>query len=133
MAVKRIILKRTDYEKLTGVLDAMKRNNRPFQKHMNVLNSELKNALIMEDGNPLLDRVSLYSKVYYTNLNDQSSREATLVFPAQKDISNNRISILTPLGTALIGEQEQGVTVCHAPGGDIPLRIDKVYPPEESS
>jgi hypothetical protein len=31
------------------------------------------------------------------------SRRVTLVFPAQADISANKVSILTPIGAALIG------------------------------
>lgn len=48
------------------------------------------------------DVVCMGSTVRYRT-SDGEQREVTLVFPADADIQQNRISVMTPIGAALIG------------------------------
>ena len=47
--------------------------------------------------------VRMGSKVAYRDDETGSTREVVLVYPHEADIERNRISILTPVGAALIG------------------------------
>jgi regulator of nucleoside diphosphate kinase len=54
------------------------------------------------------------------------------VFPADADIANGKISVLTPLGAALLGRREGETFSYESPGGKVDVRVDGVeYQPEE--
>lgn len=129
MTKKRIVLSEEEYKKLSSVIKNLSDTHRLKEPHLKHLKNELEDALIMEESMLPKDRVTLRSKVTYTNLSDNSQYEATIVFPAEKDENLNRYSIFTPLGTALIGEMVNSTTICYAPGGEIPLQIEYIIQP----
>jgi regulator of nucleoside diphosphate kinase len=49
------------------------------------------------------DRVAMGSQVTYEQLPDGARRTVTLVFPVDADAGNGRISVLSPIGLALLG------------------------------
>ncbi len=62
---------------------------------------------------------------------DDQKRRVTLVFPADADIAQGRISILTPVGAALIGLSEgQSIRWTARDGRVHTLTIESVEPPE---
>jgi regulator of nucleoside diphosphate kinase len=64
--------------------------------------AELDRARIVEDGKLGGDVVRMDAEVRYGDETGES-RTVTLVHPSKADISAGRISVLTPIGTALIG------------------------------
>lgn len=77
------------------------------------------------------DLVTINSKVRLTDLGTGESLVYTLVFPHDADYKEGRISILAPLGTALLGFRVGDVVDWRMPVGDRRLRIDEVlYQPE---
>lgn len=59
-----------------------------------------------------------------------STRRATLVLPAEADISDGRVSVLTPVGTALLGlSQGQSIAFRAHNGASHRLTILRVDPP----
>ena len=126
MENKRITLTESDYNKLKKLMEVLKASRRLNSPHLYHLQSELYNAVIMEKDMIPGNRVTLYSDVLYTDLRDNTVHRAAVVLPAENDDAKNRYSILAPLGTALIGEEEGSVTTCYAPCGEIPLKVEKV-------
>ncbi|WP_137151187.1 nucleoside diphosphate kinase regulator [Devosia sp. FKR38] len=63
---------------------------------------ELERARVVEDGAVPSDIVRMGSKVTYRTDSGQHPT-VTLVYPADADIARGRISVMTPVGTALIG------------------------------
>lgn len=63
---------------------------------------ELERAKVVKDTAVPEDVVRMGSTVEY-EADDGQHRTVTLVFPAEADIAQGRISILTPIGGALIG------------------------------
>jgi regulator of nucleoside diphosphate kinase len=77
------------------------------------------------------DVVTMNSTVRLTDLESGSSHLYTIVFPSDADVDKGKISILAPLGTALLGYRVGDVINWHLPRGDRRLRIDEiVYQPE---
>jgi len=112
-----IILGLADFRKLFGVVNALKSKRRPLEPHMLRLESELALATVM-DGNVLpADVVALGSTVRILDLDSREERVVTIVFPAELDGGEDRVSIFAPLGTALIGERKGATVSCIAPGG----------------
>ena len=77
------------------------------------------------------DVVTMNSTVRVTDVEAGTSHTYTIVFPADADYEKGKISILAPLGTALLGFRIGDVVNWHMPGGTRRLRIDAlVYQPE---
>lgn len=63
---------------------------------------ELERASVLDDSSVPADVVRMGSTVHYRTDAGQEPT-VTLVYPVDADISEGRISVLTPVGTALIG------------------------------
>jgi regulator of nucleoside diphosphate kinase len=64
--------------------------------------------------------------VTVTDLDSGREHEYTIVFPRDADLSAGRISVLAPIGTALLGYAEGDEIEWNVPGGVRRLRIDSV-------
>ena len=73
-----------------------------FPRVAQFLARELERATVA-DENDLHGVVRMGSKVTYRDDETGASRQIVLVYPHQANIELNRISILTPVGAALIG------------------------------
>jgi regulator of nucleoside diphosphate kinase len=77
------------------------------------------------------DVVTMNSTVRVTDVDTGSSHVYTIVFPSDADYDKGRISILAPLGTALLGFRVGDTVDWHVPRGTRRLRIDEIlYQPE---
>ena len=73
-----------------------------FPRVAQFLARELERATVTEENN-LHGVVRMGSKVTYRDDETGARREIVLVYPHEADIALNRISVLTPVGAALIG------------------------------
>ncbi len=64
---------------------------------------ELERAQVVPDAEVPGDVVGMGSEVVFRDESASRERRVTLVYPAEADIDAGRISILTPVGTGLIG------------------------------
>lgn len=99
------------------------------QEHLSDLASELERAFVVEHDAAPAGVVMMYSRVQVTDLDSGASRELTLVFPPDADPNGGRVSVLAPLGCALMGCGQGEVVEWEMPGGLRRLRLDKVTPP----
>lgn len=99
-AKPRIILTAADHKKLS-VLANVAANTMP--EVAAELSEELDRAHILTTGRHPADSVCMGCEVDFRD--DRTGRVQTviLVYPQEADISKGRISVLTPIGTALIG------------------------------
>jgi len=67
------------------------------------LSDELDRATIVEDERVLRDVVQIGSRVRFEEEQTGSVREVVLVYPSDADASAGRISVLAPVGAALLG------------------------------
>nr|WIE91322.1 nucleoside diphosphate kinase regulator [Mesorhizobium sp. WSM4875] len=94
-----IILSMTDYERLANLASAVADR---IPDGSDALLVELERAILVADGSMRSDVVRMGSTVAYeTDAGDM--REITLVFPGDADISQGNVSVLAPIGTALLG------------------------------
>lgn len=68
-----------------------------------LLARELERAIVVEDGETPHAFVRLDSRVEYRDLLTGRTRTVTVVRPAEADIDQDRLSVLTPVGAALFG------------------------------
>jgi regulator of nucleoside diphosphate kinase len=101
------------------------------QDHLEELDRELDRAEVVaaEDVSP--DVVTMHSTVQVRDLDNKTSTVYTIVFPVDADIDRKRISILAPIGTALIGCRAGDLIEWATPGGTRRLLIEGVlFQPE---
>jgi len=68
-----------------------------------LLRQELERAIVLSDNDSPQIFVRLNSIVEYTDLLSGRTRKLAVVLPHEADIDQNRISVLTPVGAALLG------------------------------
>jgi regulator of nucleoside diphosphate kinase len=94
-----ISMSRTDHEKLTRLAESFAESNAELSE---LLFSELDRARVVADGQLRPDVVRMGSSLRFTS-DSGEDRSVTLVYPGEADIAEGKISILTPIGVALIG------------------------------
>ena len=99
MAKPKIVIGKTDHAKLTQLANGLL-DRRPEIADM--LLNELERARVAKDEAVPAHTIRMGSMVTY-QMEDGQQRTVTLVYPADADIEKGRISILTPIGTALLG------------------------------
>ena len=88
----------------------------------------------MPDDEVPSDVVTMSSIVSLRDLDSGETEEYELVYPADADLENNRISILAPIGTAILGYRVGDVIEWPVPGGLRRLRVEEVlYQPGRAS
>ena len=77
----------------------------PNSAHVNEmsLSYELNRAIVVENNELPADSIRLNSQVKVKELTTNKHLEFSIVMPAYADIKQNKISVLTPMGSALIG------------------------------
>lgn len=99
IAEPEITLAFTDHARLTRLAES---HASRVPEVADALMSELERARVVPDGRLSADVVRMGSTLRFTS-DLGEDRQVRLVFPRDADISAGRISILTPIGAALIG------------------------------
>ena len=97
-----ITLSTEDYVKLSALVRAA--TNR-MPELADGLSEELERAHIIEDEHLSTQTVRMGCEVDFRDDTTDKTQTVILVYPAQADIVQGKVSVLTPIGTALIGLQ----------------------------
>lgn len=125
MRERPIVISEPDARVLRGLLMARSAPGRD-QEHLDELRDELERAQVLEPGQISDNVVTMNKLVRVRDLSSGKLQELTLVSPAEADVSARRISVLAPLGTALLGYREGDEVEWLMPGGVRRLRIEAV-------
>ena len=103
MKKRAIIMTDGDHEELSEIIRAMDRLSERGRVEMSSLAAELARAEIVDADEIPPDVITMNSRAELLDLGTGERMEFTLVFPIDADIEANKISILAPLGTAMLG------------------------------
>lgn len=121
-----------DKLRLTRLLNEFDTEGEDLQ-HLDDLRHELERAGVVTASDIAPDVVTMKSRVRVLDLDDICELEYTIVYPHEANLEKGRISVLAPIGTALLGYQEGDVVEWQVPGGKRRLKIDAIlYQPEAS-
>ncbi len=125
-----IYVTQPDIERLTQLLDAP--GDRRESAERRALRAELHNAQVVEPSEIPPDVVTMNSDVQFEDVDTGDRLQARLVYPAEADVERGRISVLAPVGAALLGLAVGGDIRWPLPaGGARHLRVVAVtYQPE---
>lgn len=130
-AKPKIIISSRDAERLEALLDSLPRGSFPGKED---LESELARAEIVEPQDVPSTVITMHSTVKFRVESSSEDFTLTLVYPDDMDSSSSKISILAPVGSALIGLSVGDSIEWPKPGGGV-LRVrveEVVYQPERS-
>ena len=72
------------------------------------------------------DRVSLLSRVEFTNLSTNARMKFQIVSPHEIDLEAGKISLKSPIGAALMGKKVGEIAEIQIPSGTLRLRIESI-------
>jgi regulator of nucleoside diphosphate kinase len=83
-----------------------------------LLREEIERAEILEEARPATPVVTMGAEVTYRDETAKRRETVRLVYPNEADIAERKISVLTPVGAALIGMPEGGSIAWEGRGGE---------------
>ncbi|OQA57055.1 MAG: Regulator of nucleoside diphosphate kinase [Candidatus Omnitrophica bacterium ADurb.Bin277] len=131
MSEKKIYITERDAGRLRDLIGSGTNfgENGPF--YLKQLVSELDRAEIVESQKIPRDIVTMNSLVQFRDLSTNEVHEYSIVYPTSADHRMNKVSILAPIGLALLGCRVNDIVEWPVPAGTRRLKIEKVlYQPE---
>ena len=108
----QIYLTQNDMDRLLKLVEPQ--SGKRFEK----LESELVRANVVSREEIPEDIVTMNSRVIFENETTGERREITLVYPGSADIDAGKVSVLVPVGTALLGLRVGQSIDWELPGGE---------------
>lgn len=108
-----LMITERDYESLAALVGNTK------SEAARLLEEELHRATVISAAAVPGDLVTMNSTVRFKDLATGQETEVTLVFPGDSDIEKGRVSVLAPMGSALIGLRVNQVIGWPLPSGSI--------------
>lgn len=130
MSTQMIVITERDMTRLQQLIDSARLQWKD-QSLLDRLEGELVRAKVVTGKRVPKDVVTMNSRVRVTDLDSQKETTYQVVFPRDANTSKNMISVLAPIGTALLGFKVGSKIEWETPGGVRRLRIDAIeYQPE---
>lgn len=93
----RIVVTSSDLERLRTLIDTTAGDR------ADALDAELLRAEVVEPAQVPPDVVTMNSRVVYMDEDSHETREVTLSYPKDASLQEGRVSVLAPVGAALLG------------------------------
>jgi len=124
------VITETDFDRLRHLLESPRyRATQPVL--LRSLKDELDRAKVVSGADVPKGVVTMHSVVRVRDLVDGESDTYTLVYPEEAAIGGGKLSVLAPMGRALLGARPGQVIEFEAPGGLRRLKVVRVlYQPE---
>jgi regulator of nucleoside diphosphate kinase len=125
---REIVVTQDDMDRLRRLIEARRVYARDLP-HLRDLEEELERATVLPTRRIPKDVVTMHSRVKVQDLRTGEKLVYEIVFPREASFSENKISILAPIATALLGYRTGAVVEWEVPGGRRKLRIEAVESP----
>jgi len=133
MTDRSIIVTDGDMERLRRLVEALKHSLLRDQRQLDLLDQALESAEVRRPNQVPRDLVRMNSSVRVLDFHTRRKGLYTLTFPDEARVSRGFISVLAPLGIAMIGHRTGDIIEAKIPGGVRRLRIEHVsYGPRSS-
>jgi regulator of nucleoside diphosphate kinase len=134
MNTRQIFVTEDDMARLKELIRASRGVASRDEAHLAELHRELDRADVVAAMDIAPDVVTMHSTVRVRDLESGANAVYTLVFPGDADVTKRRISVLSPIGTALIGYRIGDTIQFRTPGGTRRLEVaDVLYQPEREA
>lgn len=120
-----------DMKRLSELLEVARRFNERDPADLAELAAELERAQVVPSAQIPADIITMNSTVRLEDLETGEEMTYTLVFPNEANIDQHKISVLAPIGTAMLGYRVGDTLEWQVPAGISRLKVKQiVYQPE---
>lgn len=129
VVASRIYITETDMKRLNKLLQFYLHDVKVPDEFIRDLENEINRATVIDSTEVAGDIITMNSRVLLHL--DGEETEVTLVYPKDADMNNNKLSVFSPIGTAILGYNEGSVIEWEVPSGVTKIHIKKIlYQPE---
>ena len=122
-----IFITESDMNRLHPLIESIKNP----REDLRGLQAELEHACVVTPSDVPPDVITMNSKARLRDLDTDEEMVFTLVFPVTSSIEHDRISVVAPIGTAMLGHRVGDEFEWEVPAGSVRLRVEEVlYQPE---
>lgn len=133
MNSRQIWMTTHDMERLSRLIEGVKAAESKKKPYLKQLEQELDRAKMVDPKSIPGDVITMNSVVRIRDLESGEAMQYSLVFPSDARIEEGRISILSALGTALIGYRVGDAIEWEMPSGLKHWKVEEIlYQPEAS-
>ena len=127
-----IYITKPDHERLTKLIEiAREREGDANREYLNRLEEELDRADVVPQSDIPADVITMRSTVRLKDLDTSEEMIYRLVFPSEVNYDAGEISVLAPIGTAMLGYRRGDMIERQVPSGVRRLSVEEVlYQPE---
>jgi len=127
MDTRVIYVTEADMKRLRPLIEGMKNS----RDDLRGLQAELEHARVVTPADVPPDVITMNSKARLRDLDTGEEMIFTLVFPGEASIEHDRISVVAPIGTAMLGQRVGDEFEWEVPAGSVRLRVEEMlYQPE---
>jgi regulator of nucleoside diphosphate kinase len=127
----QIIIPRSDYDLLRAILHTLRKETGPHAPRLNALDAQLRRCFVVKPDAVPRNVVTMNSRVRVRDMRANKAQTYTLVYPRDANIDAGKLSVLAPLGTAILGGRTGDVIRWQVPAGIRTLKIERVlYEPQ---
>jgi len=128
MKQREIYITEHDMKRLRALIEIYNGKDKPY---IDLLEEELERAKVVDPKSIPNDVVTMNSVVRIKDMDTNEEKTFTLVFPGKREVTENALSILAPIGTALLGYREGDIVEWEVPAGMKRFQImEIIYQPE---
>jgi len=133
MKMARLVVTESDLARLNRLLASEFARVISPVEYLDDLRRELANARVVSRQKVSRNVVTMNSTVTHQDLETGERKTYTLVYPDRADIANYLLSVLAPVGTAILGQKARDELKWRVPSGWRRLKVQRVvYQPERN-
>ncbi|MBL7696951.1 MAG: GreA/GreB family elongation factor [Chitinophagaceae bacterium] len=121
-----LVLRTDDYKLLVSYLNGTNSKAMFDQRNADALHSELKKAKLVDKNDFPADTVRINSTVWVKSKEKDEVMQFMLVTPDKANVKEGKISVMAPIGTALIGFKKGQQVKWRVPAGERTFTILEV-------
>lgn len=120
-----------DHGRLLRLVETLDATSAAADPNLEALEDELARARVIDESDLPPDVVTMNSEVVVVDVDTREELRVRVVFPSAADIERGRISVLAPVGLAVLGSREGDELKWQTPSRIRRFRIERVtYQPE---
>ncbi|MCZ7591861.1 MAG: nucleoside diphosphate kinase regulator [Kiritimatiellae bacterium] len=133
MTKRKLYITELDKQRLDDLIEKAREFGTQKSKDLDALAAELERAEVVSQKEIPPDIITMNSQVSLRDLSTNETTTYTLVFPDESNVDENKISVLAPIGTAILGYAQGDIIEWQVPAGLRKLKVNEIlYQPESS-
>ena len=126
-----IYITEIDHQRLSALIEKTRETNGVDREYLNKLEAELDRAEIVDPKDIPANVITMRSTVRLKDMVSGDENTYSLVFPTEADFSEGKISVLAPIGMAILGYKLGDTIEWTVPSGMRKLKVEEIlYQPE---